>query len=55
MSISKNRISKKKHSELTKNYTNLLPIQQKKPFEIFADTSNHATGVVFIQRDDNRV
>jgi len=26
-----------------------------KPFEILADTSNHVTGAVLIQRDNNRV
>jgi len=33
----------------------LITPDPTKPFEIFADASNHATGAVLIQRDDNGV
>ena len=33
----------------------LITPDPTKPFEIFADVSNHATGAVLTQRDDNGV
>jgi len=33
----------------------LITPDPTKPFEIFADTSNHMTGAVLIQRNNNRI